>query len=160
MNPVSTAPHNEMVVIPDSFTDLADLIDAAVAKVATLPLGLESDDDLLAGMETLERAWRRADGANTAVLMEVSDRSAYTKASGRIQKARAMAHEAAIQAGYNGIGDLLETCWNAATVTEAAGRGGSARSGTPCHRGCGSARSAHRGGRRGTHRRRGKADGG
>jgi len=83
---VSTAPHNEMVVIPDSFTDLADLIDAAVAKVATLPLGLESDDDLLAGMETLERAWRRADGANTAVLMEVSDRSAYTKAGCRSMK--------------------------------------------------------------------------
>ena len=50
----------------------------------------------------------KADGSGVASKLWTDIRAAYTRASGRIQKARDMAHEAAIQAGYNGIGDLLE----------------------------------------------------
>lgn len=83
---MTVSTHNEMVDLPDSFAGLANLIDAAITKVAAMPLGLASDADLLAGMEILERAWRRADGANAAVLMEISDRSVYTKAGCRSMK--------------------------------------------------------------------------
>ena len=83
---MTTTAHNEMVDLPDSFAGLANLIVTAITKVAAMPLGLASDADLLAGMEVLERAWRRADGANAAVLMEISDRSVYTKAGCRSMK--------------------------------------------------------------------------
>ncbi|QKT06406.1 DUF222 domain-containing protein [Gordonia sp. X0973] len=63
------------VVLPDSPRELAGLIDAAITKLGSVSLGLASDTEVTATVETLERAWRRADGVNAALLVQVSDRN-------------------------------------------------------------------------------------
>ncbi len=75
----STA-HNEMVCLPDSPLELARLVDAAITKLAGAQLGLVADADVLATVAVLETAWRRADGVNAALLVEVSDREVFTAA--------------------------------------------------------------------------------
>lgn len=65
------------LVLPDSPVVLARLVDAAVDKLARAPLGLLGDGEVLGVVETLERAWRRADGVNARLLVEVSDREAF-----------------------------------------------------------------------------------
>ncbi|GED97071.1 HNH endonuclease signature motif containing protein [Gordonia crocea] len=70
--------HNTMAEeLPDSPLELAKVIDAAVGKLAALPLGLSVDAEVLEAVEVLEGAWRRADGANAALLVEVSDRELF-----------------------------------------------------------------------------------
>ena len=66
------------VVLPESVLGLARVIDAAVARLAASPLGLVSDSDVLATVETLECARRRIDGACAGLFVEVSDRELYT----------------------------------------------------------------------------------
>ncbi|GAB11221.1 hypothetical protein GOARA_065_00140 [Gordonia araii NBRC 100433] len=68
--------HNELG-LPDSPLALAQLVDAAVEKLASSPLGLMTDADVLTMVQTLETAWRRADGVNAKVLVEVSDREVF-----------------------------------------------------------------------------------
>lgn len=64
--------------LPESPLGLARVIDAAVARLAAAPLGLVSDADVLATVETLECARRRVDGACAGLFVEVSDRELYT----------------------------------------------------------------------------------
>jgi hypothetical protein len=68
----------EEVVLPESPLGLAALIEAAVVKLAAAPLGLVSDADVLATVETVEAARRRVDGACAGLFVEVSDRELYS----------------------------------------------------------------------------------
>ncbi|WP_280985247.1 DUF222 domain-containing protein [Gordonia araii] len=63
--------------LPDSPLELARVVDAAVEKLAALRLSLTADAEVLDAVEVLEGAWRRADGANAALLVEVSDRELF-----------------------------------------------------------------------------------
>ncbi|GED97496.1 HNH endonuclease signature motif containing protein [Gordonia crocea] len=66
--------------LPDTALGLAQIIDAAISRLAAMPLGLTPDDQVLETVTTLEAAWRRADGANAALLVEVSDRELFRTA--------------------------------------------------------------------------------
>ncbi|GED98817.1 HNH endonuclease signature motif containing protein [Gordonia crocea] len=65
--------------LPDSPLALTELADAVIAKLAAMPLSRAGDAEVLAAVETLERAWRRSAAANTALLVEVSDRDLFTR---------------------------------------------------------------------------------
>ncbi|QKT09191.1 DUF222 domain-containing protein [Gordonia sp. X0973] len=64
--------------LPDSPLELAELIDVAVAKLAGSSLGVLSDRQVIACVETVETAWRRAAGVNAALYVEIAGRAAYT----------------------------------------------------------------------------------
>ncbi|QKT06554.1 DUF222 domain-containing protein [Gordonia sp. X0973] len=63
------------VVLPDSPRELAELLDAVVVKLASAPLALASDAEVVSTVEALERVWRRADAVNAGVFVEISDRA-------------------------------------------------------------------------------------
>ncbi|MFT3898716.1 MAG: DUF222 domain-containing protein [Gordonia sp. (in: high G+C Gram-positive bacteria)] len=87
MTTAATIEHNVLADgLPDSPMELAELIDAAVVKLAAAPLARCTDDEVLATVETVERAWRRADGVNAAVYVEVSDREVFKRVGHRRAK--------------------------------------------------------------------------
>ncbi|MGB3303600.1 MAG: DUF222 domain-containing protein, partial [Gordonia sp. (in: high G+C Gram-positive bacteria)] len=60
--------------------ELAVVIDAAMTQLAGAVFTASTEGQLLETAEVLERANRRFDGANSALLAEISDRGAYRKA--------------------------------------------------------------------------------
>ncbi|MGB3887575.1 MAG: HNH endonuclease, partial [Gordonia sp. (in: high G+C Gram-positive bacteria)] len=71
---------NQAVALPDDPAELAALSEAVIAKLATAAFTASTEGQLLETAEILERANRRFDGATSALLAEISDRSAYRKA--------------------------------------------------------------------------------
>ncbi|MGB6038856.1 MAG: HNH endonuclease, partial [Gordonia sp. (in: high G+C Gram-positive bacteria)] len=57
--------------------ELAVVIDAAMTQLAGAVFAGSTEGQLLETAEVLERANRRFDGANSALLAEISDRGAY-----------------------------------------------------------------------------------
>lgn len=70
----------EGVVLPDTPLALALVIDAATTKLATVGMGLASDAEVMAALQTVETARRRAAAVDSALLVEVSDRNLYRRA--------------------------------------------------------------------------------
>ncbi|MGB6125341.1 MAG: DUF222 domain-containing protein, partial [Gordonia sp. (in: high G+C Gram-positive bacteria)] len=60
--------------------ELASLASAVAAQLASAVFAASTEGQLLETAEVLERANRRFDGANSALLAEISDRGAYRKA--------------------------------------------------------------------------------
>ncbi|MFT4201741.1 DUF222 domain-containing protein [Gordonia sp. (in: high G+C Gram-positive bacteria)] len=65
--------------LPESPLALARLIDAAEQRLASAPLGLLTDDEVQATVETLETARRRRDGVDAALYVEVNDRQVFLR---------------------------------------------------------------------------------
>ena len=67
-------------VLPEDPTALATLIDQAMVKFASLPLTAATEDVLLSVADSLERSRRRFDGVDASLMVEISDRGAFSKA--------------------------------------------------------------------------------
>ncbi|WP_161927167.1 DUF222 domain-containing protein [Gordonia crocea] len=65
--------------LSESPLELARLIDAAVQKLSAAPLGLMTDGDVLAAVESLETTRRRIDGVDAAFFVEVNDRQVFLR---------------------------------------------------------------------------------
>ncbi|MFT3900387.1 MAG: DUF222 domain-containing protein [Gordonia sp. (in: high G+C Gram-positive bacteria)] len=65
--------------LPDSPVELAALIDAATVKLADAKLGLLTDGQVQATVESLETTRRRMDGVDAAFYVEVSDRQVFLR---------------------------------------------------------------------------------
>nr|WP_165943111.1 DUF222 domain-containing protein [Gordonia zhaorongruii] len=75
---MKTVPH-----LPESPMELMALMETAAVKLADVPFACATEDELLSCARTGERIRRRLDGADAALLVEISDRGAFWKAGCR-----------------------------------------------------------------------------
>ncbi|MBM7369422.1 HNH endonuclease signature motif containing protein [Gordonia hydrophobica] len=70
---------NTPMQLPDDPVALASLMDAVAAKFAAARFAAVTEDELVTTAEVMESARRRLDGADAAMLVEISDRNAARK---------------------------------------------------------------------------------